>query len=204
MSLQAFESTPPRRTPAPRSLFRFLTDRGGLKPCGELRMILDGAHGWMIRRAGMTLDQARRACIDAGYMSDPSDADGSCSDSTVNDLLDLIDAEARGHKQYAWGEWPQEVGPDDWRRPALAASSDSPPAKQRATRQRHRHDSMKGAEFTAALDKIGLKPYRAPEFLGLSLRQVYRITAGEYEAPIAAARLLRLMAARKISAADAR
>jgi hypothetical protein len=52
---------------------------------------------------------------------------------------------------------------------------------------------MKGREFKRALRQVGLTVYSAAPFLGLSLSTTYRIARGEYEAPLSAAKLLRLM-----------
>jgi hypothetical protein len=79
----------------PRSLFKFLYGAGGLRPDPRLKAIFDGRFWWMFRKSGMSLDRAREACIEAGFLQECRG-----SEPTINDLLDLIAAEAAGHKQY--------------------------------------------------------------------------------------------------------
>ena len=82
----------------PRSLFQFLTWAGGLKPTPELHGILAGQF-WMrmVNERGLSLDDARVACIEEGFLIDNEER---AEAPTINDLLDLIAAEASGHKQY--------------------------------------------------------------------------------------------------------
>lgn len=97
------------RPERPTSLFEFLCLCGGLKPDPELNAILDGnvflggAYGWLVRPAGLSLDSARRAAVDAQYLSD-TPWEGGISVSTINELLELIDREARGDRQYPYGQ----------------------------------------------------------------------------------------------------
>jgi hypothetical protein len=65
-----------------------------------------------------------------------------------------------------------------------------------------RKDIVTGKEFKVALRKIGLSGYAAAPFLGLSRRTVYRIAAGEYPAPLAAEKLLKLAIRLRLSATD--
>lgn len=217
----------PRRY-KPKSLFRFLTDRGGLQPCPDLKYILDGSHGWMVRRSGMTLDRAREACVEAGYLNDPSQYTGNVSDSTIADLLELIAAEARGIKQYAYGEWP--CGDEIWDQERLYGPSEpedewpgdaNPPAVSPAgpkARKETRGDKMTeasyhsavtrqsgdmtAAQFRRALNQLGLSVYASGPVLGLSLRQAQRIAAGESPVPRPVAKLLRLMLRLRVDPAD--
>lgn len=97
------------RPERPTSLFEFLGLCGGLRPDPELRVILDGnvflggRAGWLIRDGGLSLDSARRLAVEANYLADTS-WEGGVSVSTINDLLDLIDREARGDRQYPYGQ----------------------------------------------------------------------------------------------------
>jgi hypothetical protein len=91
---QFADPTPPQK---PRSLFQFLTWAGGLKPHPDLAVILDGKHAWMIRRSGLSLDAAREACVQEGFLADHEERE---REPSINDLLELIAAEASGHKQY--------------------------------------------------------------------------------------------------------
>lgn len=59
---------------------------------------------------------------------------------------------------------------------------------------------MTAVEFKRSVDEIGLNVSTSAPFLGISLRQAQRIAAGEYPAPLAIVRLLRLMIAKKITA----
>lgn len=61
---------------------------------------------------------------------------------------------------------------------------------------------MTGDEFKRALKRVGLSVYASAPFLGMSLRQCQRIAAGEYEAPLAVAKLLTLMWRHKLQAKD--
>jgi hypothetical protein len=89
------------------SLLQFLASKGGLGPDSELEAI--GAHGHtvnvdgvgrrkLVRQGGWPLDYAREAAEEAGYLH--GDHNGT---STVNDLLDAVDAEMRGQKRYPEG-----------------------------------------------------------------------------------------------------
>ena len=94
-----------RKPVRPASLFEFLAARGGLRPNPELRYILDGnplvpRKGPLLRSSGLTLDHAREACVEAGYLQDAGAFHGGVTESTIGDLLDAIADEARGQKRY--------------------------------------------------------------------------------------------------------
>lgn len=77
------------------SLLSFLVKRGGIRDeAGELRTMEVARRrvGLVRTNGGMTLDDARRAAAEAGYLP---------HDSYVSDFLNLIDDEARGKKQFA-------------------------------------------------------------------------------------------------------
>jgi hypothetical protein len=111
-----------REAPVKRhGLFHFLAWNGGLRPDPELRVIFDTSNphpsrvGKLIRKSGMSLDRAREACIAEGFLQDHECRE---HEPTINDLLELIAAEARGQKQYrsheavdAWelsrARWPK-------------------------------------------------------------------------------------------------
>lgn len=61
---------------------------------------------------------------------------------------------------------------------------------------------MTGREFKEALRRTELSMYAGAQFLGLSLRHCQRIAAGEYEAPLAVGKLLRLMVSLRLTARD--
>lgn len=112
----------------PLSLLEFLAANGGLR-CddrliGDVRAAIGGGNlftgrGLLIRlprqmstaarrqgaRAPMFLDAAREACAEAGYL--PDVAWGPVS--SIRELLDLIDREARGTKIYPFDRAPHEA-----------------------------------------------------------------------------------------------
>lgn len=183
MSLQ--EYTPDWHMPKRRkalSLFPFLTKRGGLRPCPDLHYILDGRCGWMVRKSGMSLDQARGACVSAGYLQDQGQWSDRESDSTINDLLELIDAEDRGLKQYPAGQWPDEESP----------MSDDDDSAKRKPASRNDPATMTQQQYLAALRKLGLSPAskRTAAMLGLSVRQIQRLADGSQEVPATVALLI--------------
>ncbi len=78
------------------TLCTFLIRRGGLRDqCGDLRAM--DAHkrrvGLVRKRGGLSLDYAREAAAEAGYLP---------ADSYVSDLLDAIARELRGHAVYPY------------------------------------------------------------------------------------------------------
>ena len=90
------------RPKQPKSLFHFLAWKGGLRPDPELRVLFDtrnpfvSRYGKLIRNSGgMSLDTAREACIEEGFLQDRES-----NAPSINDLLELIAAEASGNKQY--------------------------------------------------------------------------------------------------------
>jgi hypothetical protein len=101
------------------SLFEYLASKGGLKPDPELRAIFGNdrgpfvpGFGPLIRRSGATLDDALTRAKEGGYLIDPNDLQhvahtdltatqmGQEATLTPRDLLDRIDNENRGQKQY--------------------------------------------------------------------------------------------------------
>ncbi|WP_461332379.1 hypothetical protein [Bradyrhizobium embrapense] len=102
----------PAAAPAPvgpraQSLLEFIASKGGLGPDAELVAIGGEGHTVniegvgrrkLVRQGGWPLDYAREAAEEAGYLRG-----GHNGTSTVNDLLDAIDAEMRGQKRYPEG-----------------------------------------------------------------------------------------------------
>lgn len=91
----------------PQSLLEFLASKGGLGPDAELEAIGGLGHAVniegvgrrkLVKQGGWPLDYAREAAEEAGYLH--GNHKGT---STVNDLLDVIDAEMRGQKRYPQG-----------------------------------------------------------------------------------------------------
>ena len=96
-----FRETVIERMPAfkgPVPLIRFLAMRGGIKEDrGELkardldRHFVPGV-GRLVRAGGLSLDEAREAAVEAGYLREPGDVTGGPAQSTVQDLLDALDS----------------------------------------------------------------------------------------------------------------
>jgi hypothetical protein len=102
---------PRARDPETYSLLEYLAAKGGLKPSPELTTIFGGTNpfipgfGRLIRKTGMHLDKAWEAAARSSqYINDPSDRAGGLAKTSVPDLLDLIDKENRGAKQYQLGQ----------------------------------------------------------------------------------------------------
>jgi hypothetical protein len=103
---------PAGRDPDTWSLAEFLASRGGLKPTGELATIFGGENpnvfgfGRLMRRDGMTLDRAREAAVEAGYLHDEAVHHGGVTESGVEDLLAALDRHGRGERVYKIGREP--------------------------------------------------------------------------------------------------
>jgi hypothetical protein len=95
----------------PQTLFDFLASSGGIKEdAGELKSLgvsrkFVPGRGALVRKSGMALDKAREAAAQAGYFDHLyGSADEATAKSTVRDLLDLVDQEARGTPAYSMAE----------------------------------------------------------------------------------------------------
>lgn len=113
-----------------QSLLEFLASRGGLRnddpliadvrsSLGQSNRLI-GSHGNLIRNpeqvssgaarggahAPMTLDQAREAAVEAGYLVDHGTEAGGVGTTTIRTLLDAMDGELRGQKLYPKGGEP--------------------------------------------------------------------------------------------------
>ena len=105
--------------PATWSLYEHLASEGGLKPDPELRAIFGNdrgpfipGFGPLLRKTGMSLDEALTRAKEGGYFIDPTDPahapagvvgpemQGREATFGIRDLLDKIDEESRGRKQY--------------------------------------------------------------------------------------------------------
>lgn len=103
------------------SLLEFLANRGGINPqeklIGDVTAAIGKSNkfvpgfGHLVRKEGMTLERAREAATEAGYLTGEMTGGDS---TTIRELLDAMDAELRGTKQYRTGvEGPkatQDVG----------------------------------------------------------------------------------------------
>jgi hypothetical protein len=120
---------PPRRKAAVReaSLLEYLAGMG-LRDDPEVRALTGGKNpflpgfGRLIRtRGGATLDDAFRNARDAGYLFDPNEQTGAGALTLgINDMLDKMDAELRGAKQWRLGVEPRKTAADTARDKALA------------------------------------------------------------------------------------
>ncbi|WP_398468516.1 hypothetical protein [Tardiphaga sp.] len=97
------------------SLFEMLAREGGLKPDPELAAIFGTARGPfvpsfgpLVRPAGRDLDDALRLAKERGYMFDAADVSGAEGSLIPRDLLDRLDAESRGQRQYKLDRIPIE------------------------------------------------------------------------------------------------
>ncbi len=57
--------------------------------------------GRLVRSSGMTLDRAREALVEAGYLQDAGAISGGNPESFINDLLEALDDESRGNRLYS-------------------------------------------------------------------------------------------------------
>ena len=134
--------------PTAQSLTEFLASKGGLGPDSELgaigadRHVVDVAgvgKRRLVKQGGWTLDYAREAAEEAGYLKP-----GPNGTSTTRDLLDALDKEMRGNKLY-----PEGMEGTVGKREATAMSE----------RARHEYDAhISGIEddlHAAGYDKLG-------------------------------------------------
>ncbi|WP_342711502.1 hypothetical protein AAFG13_06580 [Bradyrhizobium sp. B124] len=100
-------AAPAPAAPKAQSLLEFIASKGGLGPDAELAAIGGEGHTVnvegvgrrkLVRQGGWPLDYAREAAEEAGYLRG-----NHTGTSTVNDLLDAIDAEMRGQKRFPEG-----------------------------------------------------------------------------------------------------
>jgi len=135
-------ASPEPAAPKAQSLLEFIASKGGLGPDAELAAIGGEGHTVnvegigrrkLVRQGGWPLDYAREAAEEAGYLRG-----NHSGTSTVNDLLDALDAEMRGVKRFPEG-FEGHVG----KRETAA----------RSERETHEHDAfMRGIDedLTAA------------------------------------------------------
>lgn len=93
----------------PKSIIEFLAERGGVRDYkNELKGmgVAKGKSGFvtgagpLVRKGGMPLDYARKLAVEAGYLTDEGDIKAGPSQSTVADLLDAIDQDARSGRTF--------------------------------------------------------------------------------------------------------
>jgi hypothetical protein len=110
---------PAGRNPETYSLVEFLAARGGIAAddpnIGDIRAIIGGKNlfvpgfGQLIRPTGAGLDRARERAVEATYIFDIGAITGAQATTTINSLLEALDAEMRGKKQYRQGYEPPDV-----------------------------------------------------------------------------------------------
>lgn len=125
----------------PETLTRFLASIGGIKPTADLQQIFDGnpfipGYGRLFRQTGLELDYAREAAVQAGFMRDHNTESGLPDTTTTNELLRLLDDEARGTKVYRIGKEKSEV---------KAAPADLDHAEHLAQLNHHLDEDLKAA-----------------------------------------------------------
>lgn len=127
------------------TLTEFISAMGGIKPTPDVKAIFSGENpfipgfGRLLRKDGMTPDRARETAVEGGYLHDPGRESGGLSESTITQLLEALDADSRGKKQYRLGQG---------NRAQIEAES-----RVDAEEQRHR---MEGA-LDDALEGVGMK-----------------------------------------------
>jgi hypothetical protein len=199
----------PRRGPATRdpntfSLLEFLASNGGIRNDDALISDLRGSIGQnkfipgfgnLIRnpralstaermggrKAPMTLDQAREAAVNAGYIADHDDVTGGAARSTIDTLLQAIDEEARGRRRYREGQGPKAVEIDHGQELHEADGA----LDQALTREGLRPEDVSGKTRERTLE-IMLREGMAHDPLGAYERAVmeanyYGAEAGQFE-----------------------
>jgi hypothetical protein len=101
------------------SLLQFLARRGGIdageRNISDVRSLIGTKNkfvpgfGSLIRHGGMSLDKAREAAVEAGYLHDAAEQHGGVTESSINQLLEAMDGELRGQKVYRAGYMPETV-----------------------------------------------------------------------------------------------
>jgi hypothetical protein len=89
-----------------QTLTQFINSKGGLKPSPELDAIYGQKRPDLIRKDGMTLDQAREALVEARYFRDEGIESGGTASTTPNDVLRRLQDEDKGLKHYQEGKGP--------------------------------------------------------------------------------------------------
>jgi hypothetical protein len=106
---------PRARDPETWSLLEYLASRGGISPdeklIGDVRGIFDGnrfipGFDHIIRKGGMSLDRAREAAVEGGYIFEPGDHGPGERQVTISHLLEAMDRENRGDRIYRAGVEP--------------------------------------------------------------------------------------------------
>jgi hypothetical protein len=134
---------------APQSLLEFLAAKGGVSDkdplVNDLLQHFGGKNptvrgrGKLVREGGWSLDRAREAAVEAGYIHDTAEESGGVTQSSIDDLLDAVGAEAGGEKQYPRGE------------EGFQSKAELEAANEQALAQRQSHDASVDAELEQLL-----------------------------------------------------
>lgn len=124
----AQRQAPPRQPLGHReqSLFEYLASHGGLRDDPEVRAVIGDnpfipGSGRLIRRegSGMSLDDALQTVTDEGYLFETGNLDAGPRELSHAHLLDLLDKESRGNKQYRLWHAPAPIEEEGARRNAI-------------------------------------------------------------------------------------
>ncbi len=141
-----------RRKPVidrPLTATEFMAQRGGLKDAGgelasrDLGKKFVPGFGRLVRKSGMSLDEAREALVEAGYIRDAGAGEG-VAQTTTDDVLRLLDDEQRGQKHYAERD--------------LAEALELEQARARAFAE-ERADAEFSPEERAEIDRLGFETF---------------------------------------------
>lgn len=110
---------PASRDPTTFSLLEFIASKGGIDPkdplIGDVRGLLGTKNkfvpgfGSLVRPGGIKLDRLREAAVEAGYIQDLGFRGEGQATSTIDTLLESMDRESRGERQYRQGQTPEHV-----------------------------------------------------------------------------------------------
>jgi len=167
-----------KRAAKSQSLLEFIRAKGGVSEddplAADLLQSFGGENpnirgkGKLVRSDGLSLDRLREAAVEAGYLHDQGNETGGASQSTVRDLLDAVDREARGEKQYPRGE---ELAGVDENAAHLAERSE-------AEREIFFHQA--GEDIDRLLDQNGVTAIR-PQIKNFAMRLLERGKARDAE-----------------------
>lgn len=175
---EAKEIKAEKRAAKPQSLLEFLRAKGGVSKddplAADLLQSFGGENpnirgkGKLVRPDGLGLDRLREAAVEAGYLHDHGDETGGASQSTIQDLLDSVDREARGEKQFPRGD---ELAGADANAAHLAERSE-------AEREIYFHRARE--DITRMMDEQGVTAIR-PQITNFALRLLERGKARDAE-----------------------
>lgn len=137
-----------------QSLLEFIKARGGIDPNDPLLPDLLQSFGGkpprgLVREGGQSLDRLREGAVELGYLHDEGAATGRVSTSTIDDLLQAVDTEARGTKVYPAGQ------------EGFRTKAELEAEAERAKAEQERFEAGATADMNVLLDEAGFdKPLR--------------------------------------------